>query len=123
MKGSRKSCGKKSKPLKLGTRKNIAASLDRHFDDTALALLRLEPQDDEEPGHGDRREHGRQDADGECHGEAADRARAEPEHDDRGGKCRELAVEDRDERALEALLDRRYGRLARPQLLADALVD
>ena len=53
--------------------------------------------------HGHGGEHRGQNADGERHGEAADRTGAEPEHDDRGSERRELAVEDGDEGALEAL--------------------
>src|ERR1700704_5024181 len=96
MKGSRKSCGKKSKPLKSGTGKNIAClSLDRNFGDAALGLGILQPQYHQEPGNGDRREDRGQDADRQGHGESANWPRSQPEHYDRGGERRELAVEDR----------------------------
>ena len=73
-------------------------------------LHRVEPVVDEQPHDRDGREDRRADADGQRHGEAADRTGAEPEHDERAGKRRELRVGDGDERAREAR--RRWRRSA-----------
>ncbi len=75
----------------------------------ALSQIRDQQPDDR---HG--RENRRQNADRQRHGEAADRPGAQPEHDERAGQRRQLAVGDRHEGALKAGIDRRDRRLAGP---------
>src|SRR5688572_5251108 len=69
----------------------------------------------------DAREERGHDADHQRHGEAADRARSVLEEDDRRDERGQLAVEDRRERLVEALLDGAPWGLPQLELFSDAL--
>src|SRR5215212_6451082 len=69
------------------------------------------------------REHRRENADGERHGEAANRPRSQEEEDPAGEQGREVRVDDGAERSSETLVERRDGGTTESRLLADALID
>src|SRR6516162_1467983 len=95
-------------PIKsmFGIRRMMMSGRMGGLDRNGFGLGAAEPGDDEKPRHQDRREERGDDADAQGHGEAFDRAGAEPEHEEAGDERRHVAVENGAEGALEARLQR-----------------
>src|SRR5215831_3837983 len=89
-------------PMKsmFGIRRMMMSGRMGGLDRDGSGLGAAEPGDDEEARHQDRREERGDDADAQGHGEAFDRARAEPEHEESGDERRHVAVENGAESAL-----------------------
>src|SRR6478752_2960622 len=92
---------------------------DRH----GLRPLPLHPPRHDQAGKGKGGENRGDDADAEGHGEAAHRSGADIEQHRGGDEGRDVGIENRRQRALEASINRRDRGAAAAQFLADALVD
>ena len=78
---------------------------------------------EQEVGHGQRGEHGDDNADAQRGREADDRAGTEEEQNRRRDQGGDVGVQNCGKRALEARIDRALDRLTRAQLFLDALED